>query len=97
MHIFASCFVRLESKRSESWTQFEFRLKSDPTRKCSSRGVVLPFSIDRTPYDLMRATFPTGTSRAENFAPCRSSPNRSIFLTLADGDEIKLVIRGRSG
>jgi len=26
------CFVRLESKRSESWTQFEFRLKSDPTR-----------------------------------------------------------------
>jgi hypothetical protein len=26
------CFVRLESKRIESWTQFEFRLKSDPTR-----------------------------------------------------------------
>lgn len=27
-----SCFVRMESKKSESWTQFEFRLKSDPTR-----------------------------------------------------------------
>jgi len=27
-----ACFVRLESKKSESWTQFEFRLKSDPTR-----------------------------------------------------------------
>lgn len=26
------CFVRLESKKAESWTQFEFRLKSDPTR-----------------------------------------------------------------
>ena len=26
------CFVRLESKKSESWTQFEFRLKSDTTR-----------------------------------------------------------------
>src|ERR1017187_9056448 len=25
-------FVRLESKKSESWTQFEFRLKSDATR-----------------------------------------------------------------
>jgi hypothetical protein len=25
-------FVRLESKKSESWTQFEFRLKTDPTR-----------------------------------------------------------------
>jgi hypothetical protein len=27
-----ACFVRLESKKSESWLQFEFRLKSDPTR-----------------------------------------------------------------
>ena len=26
------CFVRLESKKAESWLQFEFRLKSDPTR-----------------------------------------------------------------
>jgi len=26
------CYVRLESKKAESWTQFEFRLKSDPTR-----------------------------------------------------------------
>ncbi|MFO1487401.1 MAG: hypothetical protein U1F65_02890 [Verrucomicrobiota bacterium] len=26
------CFVRLESKRAEGWTQFEFRLKSDSTR-----------------------------------------------------------------
>jgi len=26
------CFVRLESKKSESWTRFEFRLKTDPTR-----------------------------------------------------------------
>jgi hypothetical protein len=26
------CYVRLESKKTESWTHFEFRLKSDPTR-----------------------------------------------------------------
>lgn len=26
------CFVRLEKRESESWTQYEFRLKSDPTR-----------------------------------------------------------------
>jgi hypothetical protein len=26
------CFIRLESKNLESWTRFEFRLKSDPTR-----------------------------------------------------------------
>jgi hypothetical protein len=25
-------FVRVESMKTESWTQFEFRLKSDPTR-----------------------------------------------------------------
>ena len=27
-----SSFIRLESKKAESWMQFEFRLKSDPTR-----------------------------------------------------------------
>lgn len=27
-----ACFMRLESKKSESWSQFEFRLKSDATR-----------------------------------------------------------------
>jgi len=27
-----SCFIRLESKKAESWLQFEFRLKTDPTR-----------------------------------------------------------------
>lgn len=26
------CFVRFESKRSEGWAQYEFRLQSDPTR-----------------------------------------------------------------
>ena len=26
------CFIRLESRKAESWSRFEFRLKSDPTR-----------------------------------------------------------------